>query len=58
MGKDKSMAIKHAKAKKCAMAEVMNNQNDFAQTSWGTTASMKLWMRKPPYYMQYQRLEM
>ena len=34
MGKDRCMAIKHAKAKKEAMKEVMNNQNDFAQTSW------------------------
>ena len=38
MGKDRSMAIKHAKAKKEAMKEVMNNQNDFAQTSWGLSA--------------------
>lgn len=35
MGKDRSMAIKHAKAKKEAMKEVLNDQNDFAQTSWG-----------------------
>lgn len=27
MAKNRSMAIKHARAKKCAMAEVLNNQN-------------------------------
>lgn len=32
---DRSMAIKHAKAKKEAMKEMMNDANDLAQTSWG-----------------------
>lgn len=38
---DRSMAIKHAKAKKEAMKEIMANSNDLAQTSWGTTAKQK-----------------
>lgn len=46
MGKDRSMAIKHAKAKKEAMKEVLNNQNDFAQTSWGLTDNMRKWFKE------------
>ena len=49
MGKDRSMAIKHAKAKK----EVMNNQNDFAQTSWGLTDNMRKWFKAKPYALTY-----
>ena len=52
MGKDRSMAIKHAKARKEAMKEVMNNQNDFAQTSWGCTANAKRWMQMKPYALK------
>lgn len=53
MGKDRSMAIKHAKAKKEAMKEVMNNQNDFAQTSWGLTDNMRKWFKAKPYALTY-----
>lgn len=49
MGKDRSMAIKHAKAKKEAMKEVLNDQNDFAQTSWGLTDNMRKWFKAKPY---------
>ena len=49
MAKDRSMAIKHAKAKKEAMKEVLNTQNDFAQTTWGTTPSTRKWMARKPY---------
>ncbi len=38
---DRSMAIKHAKAKKEAIKEMTNDANDLAQTSWGTTAKQK-----------------
>mgnify|MGYP004682641857 CR=1 FL=1 len=31
---NRSMAAKHAKAKKMAMQEVMENQNDFSETRW------------------------
>lgn len=55
MGKNRSMEIKHAKAKKEAMKEVMNNQNDFAQTSWGLTNNMREWMRRKPYAMTYRK---
>lgn len=51
MAKDRNMAIKHAKAKKEAIKEVMNNQNDFAQTSWGCTQNMKKWMKTKPYFI-------
>lgn len=50
---DRSMAIKHAKAKKEAMKEVMNDQNDFAQTTWGKTDSMRKWMTMPAYNYKY-----
>lgn len=53
MAKDRSMAIKHAKAKKEAMKEVLNNQNDFAQTSWGLTDNMREWMKRKPYDCKY-----
>lgn len=53
MGKDRSMAIKHAKAKKEAMKEVLNDQNDFAQTSWGTTENMRKWMKMRPIALTY-----
>ena len=53
MAKDRSMAIKHAKAKKEAMKEVMNNQNDFAQTSWGLTDNMRKWFKAKPYALTY-----
>lgn len=49
MAKNRSMEIKHAKAKKEAMKEVMNNQNDFAQTTWGCSEHVKRWMRMKPY---------
>ena len=49
MGKDRSMAIKHTKAKKEAMKEVLNDQNDFAQTSWGVTPNARKWMKMKPY---------
>ena len=50
MAKDRSMAIKHAKAKKEAMKEVLNDQNDFAQTSWGTTRESRACFSRPVYY--------
>lgn len=50
---DRSMAIKHAKAKKEAMKEVMNDQNDFAKTTWGKTNSMRKWMAMPAYNYRY-----
>ncbi len=53
MGKDRSMAIKHAKAKKEAMKEVLNDQNDFAQTSWGLTENMRKWFKAKPYALTY-----
>ena len=46
---DRSMAIKHAKAKKEAMKEIMANSNDLAQTSWGTTAKQKANFTRPAY---------
>lgn len=46
---DRSMAIKHAKAKKEAMKEIMANSNDLAQTSWGTTAKQKANFVRPVY---------
>lgn len=46
---DRSMAIKHAKAKKEAMKEIMANSNDFAQTSWGTTPKQKANFARPAY---------
>lgn len=45
MAKNRTMAIKHAKAKKEAMREIMSNTNDFAQTSWGTTETMRKFFR-------------
>lgn len=53
MGKDRSMSIKHTKAKREAMKEVMNNQNDFAQTSWGLTDNMRKWLKAKPYALTY-----
>lgn len=55
--KDRSMAIKHAKAKKEAMKEVMNTANDLAQTSWYNTANAKHWMARPAYCVRYHRAE-
>lgn len=55
MGKDRSMAIKHAKAKKEAMKEALNDQNDFAQTSWGTTRNMRKWFETKPYALTYRK---
>ena len=52
---DRSMAIKHAKAKKEAMKEVTNDQNDFAQTTWGKTDSMRKWMSMTPYSYKYAK---
>lgn len=52
MGKDRSMAIKHAKAKKEAMKEVLNDQNDFAQTSWGCSKNAKKCFYRKPYGMK------
>ena len=49
MAKNRSMEIKHAKAKKEAMKEVMSNQYDFAQTSWGVSSSVRKWMQIKPY---------
>lgn len=46
---DRSMAIKHAKAKKEAMKEMMNDANNFAQTSWGTTVRQKANFARPAY---------
>lgn len=46
---DRSMAIKHAKAKKEAMKEMMNDANNLAQTSWGTTAKQKANFARPAY---------
>lgn len=46
---DRSMAIKHAKARKEAMKEIMDNSNDLAQTSWGTTAKQKANFARPAY---------
>lgn len=46
---DRSMAIKHAKAKKEAMKEMMNDANDLSQTSWGTTAKQKANFARPAY---------
>ena len=52
MAKDRSMAIKHAKARKEAMKEVLNNQNDFAQTSWGVTEKARKLFYMKPYALQ------
>lgn len=53
---NRSMAAKHAKAKKMAMQEVMENQNDFSETSWGLTESMKRMFRRPAYDVgEYKR---
>lgn len=49
MAKDRSMAIKHAKARKESMKEVLNNQNDFAQTSWGVSKYAKKLFHTKPY---------
>lgn len=49
MAKNRTMAIKHDKAKKEAMKEIMNTQNDFAQTSWGTNANIRKWWNTPAY---------
>lgn len=46
---DRSMAIKHAKAKKEAMKEIMANSNDLAQTSRGTTPKQKANFARPAY---------
>jgi hypothetical protein len=46
---DRSMAIKHAKAKKEAMKEIMANSNNLAQTSWGTTPKQKANFARPAY---------
>lgn len=46
---DRNMAIKHSKAKKEAMKEMMNDANDLAQTSWGTTAKQKANFARPAY---------
>lgn len=53
MEKDTSMTIKRAKAKKEAMKEVMNNQNDFAHISWGTTGNIRKWMKMRPIVLTY-----
>lgn len=45
MAKNRTMAIKHAMAKKAAMREFMSNANDFSQTSWGTTETMRKFFR-------------
>lgn len=50
--KDRSMAIKHAKAKKEAMKEVLERQMDFAQTSWANSERMKWHMSRKPYCMK------
>lgn len=50
--KDRSMAIKHAKARKEAMKEVLKNQNDFAQTSWGVSKSARKFFCMKPYALQ------
>lgn len=47
------MAIKHAKAKKEAIKEVIENQNDFAQTSWAFSDNIKKLMRTKPYAYTY-----
>ena len=52
MAKDRSMAIKHAKARKEAMKEVLNNQNDFAQTSWGVTENARKFFHMKPFALQ------
>jgi hypothetical protein len=49
--KDRSMAIKHAKAKKETIKEVLENQNRFAITSWGTTDTAKRLFHARPYAM-------
>lgn len=49
-GKNRSMAIKHDKARKEAMKEVINGQNDFAQTTWGKTENMRKWFYAKPAY--------
>ena len=50
---EKQSAILRAEAKKEAMKEVMNNQNDFAQTSWGLTDNMRKWFKAKPYALTY-----
>jgi hypothetical protein len=47
--KDRSMAIKHAKARKEALKEMLSNQNSFAVTSWGTNEMTKRWFYSKPY---------
>ena len=46
---NRSMAAKHAKAKKMAMQEMMENQNDFSETRWGLTDSMRKMFHRPAY---------
>lgn len=46
---DRSMASKHAKAKKEAMKKMMDDANDFAQTSWGTNMKQKANFARPAY---------
>ena len=46
---NRRMAAKHAKAKKMAMQEVMENQNDFSETRWGLTDSMRKMFHRPAY---------
>lgn len=52
MAKNRTMASKHAKAKKEAMKEVLNNQNDFAQTSWGVTKNARKFFHMKPSALQ------
>lgn len=53
MAQNKNMAIKHAKAKKEAIKEVIENQNDFAQTSWAISGNIKKLMQRKPYACIY-----
>lgn len=55
MAKDRSMAIKHAKAKQEAMKEVKNGQYDFSQTIWGLTETAKECFRRKPYEAYYPK---
>lgn len=53
MAQNKNMAIKHAKARKASVKEVIENQNDFAQTSWAISNNIKKLMQTKPYACIY-----
>lgn len=48
-GKNRTMEIKHAKARKEAMREVLSRTYDFCQTSWARNANLNQWASRPAY---------